>query len=182
MEEGGEYEEGEEFEEGEEGEEEGEEEEEAASAASARPPPPPAGPLMYESGRFVELGVIATAFGIRGEVKVVPSTDDPRARFTGRRRPTVYLQDPTPGAGSRPMPPVLIETARPIKQVESGELWALKLAGVPDRTRAEQLRRFKACGAESAQPCPRPHTPAFTPLPLAIEPSLCISRICFSCP
>lgn len=48
-------------------------------APSCRLLPPP-------QGQFVEVGLITKAFGIRGEVKVNPSTDEPRKRFAKGKR------------------------------------------------------------------------------------------------
>ena len=101
--EAGEWDEGDEWEEGddewEEGEEEmeGEEDEdEDDEGDSARPRPPmiPADATVvpYVEGQFVEVGRVTRAFGIRGELKVAPLTDEPRKRFARGKR--LWLQPP----------------------------------------------------------------------------------------
>ena len=73
---------------GEDGEDEEEEEDADAGAGdgpstSSSPPriPPGVEFTPYEEGAFVEVGVIAKAFGIAGELRVSPLTDEPRRRF-----------------------------------------------------------------------------------------------------
>jgi hypothetical protein len=48
--------------------------------------PWPAAPAIAPQGEFVEVGLITKAFGIRGEVKVAPATDQPRKRFVKGKR------------------------------------------------------------------------------------------------
>lgn len=118
-----------------------------AASCGAAGSAPPEGPVYFQQGEFVELGFISTAFGIRGEVKVVMLTDEPKSRF--RRRNTLYLQPPyRPGlaAQSQGKPPLLnltVESARPIKTDAGGATWAVKFAQVLDRNQAEELRQFK---------------------------------------
>ncbi|KAI8464317.1 MAG: hypothetical protein J3K34DRAFT_461970 [Monoraphidium minutum] len=150
--EGDEYEDGEyeEYEEGEEGEmEEGEEEEQPAPRADKIPADVTSTP--YVEGQFVEVGLITKAFGIRGEVKVAPQTDEPRKRFAKGKR--LWLQPPpAPGALARAAPPpplsrVVVESSRVVKPEARGkpgsEVWALKLREVPDRSGAERLAGLK---------------------------------------
>lgn len=87
-------------------------------------PPHPEAPDTAPAPGWIAVGAIAGAFGMRGEVKVMPQTDFPE-RFA--RTPTVYL-----GAKHTPY---AVESARQHKN-----LVLLKLAGCETITDAERLR------------------------------------------
>lgn len=72
------------------------------------------------------VGRIGRAHGVRGEVSVDVSTDDPGARFV----PGSSLATDRPGLG-----PLTVESVRP----HAGRL-LVRFAGVADRTAAEALR------------------------------------------
>ncbi|QXD14693.1 ribosome maturation factor RimM [Rhodocaloribacter litoris] len=77
------------------------------------------------------VGRVYRAHGIRGEVKVIPETDDPE-RFTALA--TVYL-----GTTPERVVPHRIETVR-FQQTRRGLLVVLKVEGVDTREAAEALR------------------------------------------
>lgn len=74
---------------------------------------------MYD---FITIGQIVKAVGIRGEIKIKPITDD-AGRF--RRLKIIYVKSK----------PYKIESCR-----FDGDFVVLKLAGIPDRNTAEELR------------------------------------------
>ena len=75
--------------------------------------------------RFLVIGQIGKAHGVRGEVRVVPHTDTPE-RFSWVE--TVYIGDPDPQ-------PVSVESARMHKNFV-----LLKLAGYESREQVERLQ------------------------------------------
>jgi len=75
--------------------------------------------------RFLVIGQIGKAHGVRGEVRVTPHTDSPE-RFTWLE--TVYIGEPDPQ-------PVAVESARLHKNFV-----LLKLAGYESREQVERLR------------------------------------------
>ena len=86
------------------------------------------------------VGQVARPHGIRGEVVVDVTTDDPEARFAAG---TVLATDPA-AAG-----PLTIESVRP----HQGRL-IVAFAGVPDRTGAETLRGVRLCVDSAEVPAP----------------------------
>lgn len=89
------------------------------------------------------VGRVIKAHGVRGEVKVAPETDDP-ARFEAFEQ--VYLGRVPERARAR-----AVEGVRH-QQTKHGPLVLLKIAGVDDRTVAEQLRRQGVYAAEGDLP------------------------------
>ena len=93
---------------------------------------------------FLRVGVVTTTHGVRGEVKVYPTTDDPK-RFLDLEK--VFVEEaalPSAGnavkAGSHAAPPV-IRTERAIESVRFFKnLVILKLSGIDDMDRAAKLR------------------------------------------
>jgi 16S rRNA processing protein RimM len=90
-------------------------------------------------GELVTVGLIATVHGIRGELAVVPETDEP-----GRLGPgaVVLLETPRGEVSER-----RIIGARPHK-----DRVLLQLEGVADRTAAEALRGGRLCVREADLP------------------------------
>lgn len=76
---------------------------------------------------YFKIGDIVNVHGLRGEIKVMPTTDDPN-RFNALDELDIYF-----GSDSKIYP---IEKVRPHKN-----LIAIKLAGVDDRNAAEKLVR-----------------------------------------
>ncbi|HEU4781945.1 MAG TPA: ribosome maturation factor RimM [Ktedonobacterales bacterium] len=93
----------------------------AAHASSSAPAP--ATPDLPDTA-WIAVGEIVGAFGIRGEVKVLPQTDFPD-RFA--RTPTLYLGDARAPRG--------VQSARQHQRIV-----VLKLDGVDDATAAQRLR------------------------------------------
>ncbi|HWR97720.1 MAG TPA: ribosome maturation factor RimM [Candidatus Methanoperedens sp.] len=91
---------------------------------------------------LVTVGLIATVHGIRGELAVVPETDDPERLAAGS---TVLLETPRGEVSER-----RILGARP----HQGRV-LVQLEGVPDRNAAEALRGGRLCIRE-AQLAPLP--------------------------
>lgn len=87
-------------------------------------------------GDFVTVGRIATVHGIRGELSVVPETDDPGRLAAGS---AVLLEAP-----GGEVSPRRILGARP----HQGRV-LIQLEGVPDRTAAEALRGGRLCVREA---------------------------------
>ncbi len=82
--------------------------------------------VSKKSPRYIAIGSIAGAHGIRGEVKVVSLTDFPERFKPGQR---VYVGTETEATQTK------IVAARPHQT-----MWLVKLASVPDRNAAELLR------------------------------------------
>lgn len=93
-----------------------------ASAAHVSPGAPDAATMA--DAAWIAVGEIVGAFGIRGEVKVLPQTDFPD-RFA--RTPTLYLGDARA--------PRAVQSARQHQRIV-----LLKLDGVDDETAAQRLR------------------------------------------
>jgi 16S rRNA processing protein RimM len=94
-----------------------------AAHASPGAPDSPDTPETPDTA-WIAVGEIVGAFGIRGEVKVLPQTDFPD-RFT--RTPTVYLGDAHA--------PRAVQSARQHQRIV-----LLKLDGIDDATTAQRLR------------------------------------------
>ncbi len=92
-----------------------------------------------DGDELVEVGRIATVHGIRGELAVEPSTDNP-ARFAAGSE--LLLESPGGEISTR-----RVLAARPHK----GRL-LVQLEGVPDRTAAERLRGGRLCIREADLP------------------------------
>ncbi len=85
---------------------------------------------------LVTVGLIATVHGIRGEIVVVPETDDPARLAAGRE---VLVESPRGEVG-----PGRILASRPHK-----DRLLIALEGVGDRTAAEALRGGRLCVHEA---------------------------------
>ena len=95
----------------------------------------------------VEIGVITSASGIKGEVKVKSFAEDP-ARF--RKISAIALRHPDKGTGSTDGEEYEIEHVR-----MSGSLVVLKLAGIDDRDAAEKLRSYEVfMDSDDLEPLP----------------------------
>ncbi|GLC39712.1 hypothetical protein PLESTM_000931700 [Pleodorina starrii] len=132
-----------------------------AAAAGARPPasapspPPPqqqqqpahglVGTLPFLEEDYVEVGRVAGAHGVRGELRLELSTDQPAKRFRVGRR--LYLLPPSAqGLAARANPdalPLISVTCKGAKARPMGkgtEAWMVTVEGVTTRTQAESLR------------------------------------------
>ena len=91
---------------------------------------------------WLEIGTIVAAQGIKGLLRVLPSTDFP-ARFEkpGQR----WLQF------DRKQPPRSVELLQG-SQIPGKNLYLVQLAGIEDRTQAENLRGCKLLIAKSDRP------------------------------
>ena len=96
---------------------------EIGASAAHTSPGAPAAPAMADTA-WIAVGEIVGAFGIRGEVKVLPQTDFPD-RFA--RTPTLYLGDARA--------PRAVQSARQHQRIV-----LLKLDGIDDETAAQRLR------------------------------------------
>lgn len=83
-------------------------------------------------GDLVTVGLIATVHGIRGELAVVPETDEPDRLVAGR---TVLLESPGGEVSER----------RVVASREHKGRLLIQLEGVPDRSAAEALRGGRLC-------------------------------------
>lgn len=115
---------------------------------------------VWEEEDFVEVGVVSRAFGVKGELRVTPLTDQPRARL-GRRGVRLWLLPPRPSsssssgsalqpaaaaAGGRrpPLQPAVVRSGRQVRPERRGgrpgaAAWAVRLSCAPDRESAERL-------------------------------------------
>jgi len=107
---------------------------------------------QWDEAAFVEVGVVTRAFGVTGEVRVTPLTDQPRRRL-GRRGVRLWLLPPRVGAagaeavpGGR-RPPLRLAVVRSGRQVRpqrrggrpESAAWAVRLSCAPLREDAERL-------------------------------------------
>ncbi|WIA32139.1 hypothetical protein OEZ86_002989 [Tetradesmus obliquus] len=154
-----------EFEEGEdEDDEEEEEEEEEEPVSKVAKIPGGQTSIQFTPDDFVEVGVISRAHGIRGEVKVQLTTDEPRKRLgTPNRR--LWLQAGTgrgtgaaagSSSSSQMLQRLIVESgrvARPASKDRRAE-WAVKFREVANRDQAELLAGSKLllalCDRESS--------------------------------
>ena len=94
---------------------------------------------------LVTVGLIATVHGIRGELAVVPETDDPARLAAGS---VVLLESPRGGVSER----------RILGSRAHRDRVLIQLEGVPDRTAAEALRGGRLCIREAdLAPLPAGH-------------------------
>ncbi|KAG2487955.1 hypothetical protein HYH03_013534 [Edaphochlamys debaryana] len=125
----------------------------AAAAPGGGPPPAPlshglVATLPMSEGEYVEVGRVLGPHGVKGEVRLEVTSDDPGQRFKAGSR--LFLMPPAaalaPGARADPGAPVLIQvTARggKVRPLGKGEdAWIVALEGVTDRNQAEALRGF----------------------------------------
>ena len=99
---------------------------------------------------FLRVGVVTTTHGVHGEVKVYPTTDDPK-RFLNLERVFVDEVMSPPGNAGKPAssakpdnaskPAKIVRTERGIENVKFFKnLVILKLSGIDDMDRAAKLR------------------------------------------
>lgn len=106
--------------------------------AAADPPPSPP-PL----DALVEVGTFGAPHGVRGEVRLFPSTDDPATRLAPKSDERWVT--PRPGTGrllGRPPPPprpVTIAASRPAPSSRDAGAWLVRLDGVSDVDEAALL-------------------------------------------
>lgn len=98
---------------------------------------------QVETDSLLLVGRVSRAHGVRGEVKVVPETDDP-ARFNDLR--IVYVG--TSAASARAMQ---VETVR-LQPTKRGTIIILKLEGIDSREQVEALRRSDVFARENDLP------------------------------
>ena len=86
---------------------------------------------------FAQVGYVRRAFGLKGELVVQPSTDEPGEVFAPGRRVYGIFGDRTAGDHGRynARRECIIESSRPFK-----EHWLVKLDGVHDKTEADLWR------------------------------------------
>ena len=91
--------------------------------------------------RLLNVGKIVNTHGVRGEVRVWPQTDFPEVRF--KAGSALLLLAP----GAQEPAPVVVQSAREQKNV-----YVLKLEGIDDRDRAEQVKgwELKVAAADRA--------------------------------
>ncbi|KAF3891268.1 ribosome maturation factor RimM [Tolypothrix bouteillei VB521301] len=116
------------------------------SSPSLPIPPSPHPPLSPSPPQFpdgwIEIGTIVAAQGLHGEVRVLSNSDFPeRFEVPGKR----WLWCP---AQMEPQPIELLAG----RNVEGKNLYIVKLSGVGDRNRAEELRGYKLLVLESDRP------------------------------
>lgn len=116
---------------------------EPADAAAPAPTPPP---------DLVEIGVFGGPHGVRGEVRLFPSTDDPAARLKAGERWVA----PPPGGLGRPAPPRAVRVVGSRAVLSRGrETWLVRLDGVADADAAAALTNQRLLiGASSRPPLP----------------------------
>lgn len=103
----------------------------------------PAAPSPSQSSALLLMGRILKAHGVRGEVKVIPETDDP-TRFEALE--TVYL-----GPGPDDVRAFALEGVR-YQTTAKGPLVMVRLRGIDDRDQADALRRLKVYADEADLP------------------------------
>ncbi|PNW85551.1 hypothetical protein CHLRE_03g191950v5 [Chlamydomonas reinhardtii] len=115
------------------------------SAGPAAPSHGLVGVLPFDEASYVEVGRVTGAHGVRGELRVEPSTDQPAKRFKAGSK--LYLLPPAAqGLAARAIPQALTlapvtsrgAKVRPLGKGE--EAWLVALDEVGSRTQAEQLR------------------------------------------
>ncbi|KAG2448148.1 hypothetical protein HYH02_006733 [Chlamydomonas schloesseri] len=103
------------------------------------------GTLPFDEASYVEVGRVTGAHGVRGELRVEPSTDEPARRFKAGSK--LYMLPPAAqGLAARANPQALTlvpvtsrgAKVRPLGKGE--EAWLVALDVVTSRTQAEQLR------------------------------------------
>eukprot|EP00873_Tetraselmis_striata_P045037 jgi/Tetstr1/465301/TSEL_009999.t1 len=100
-----------------------------------------------DAGGMVQIGRISTAHGVRGELKVIPSTDFPEERFM---TPGVrYLQAPmgTRKSVSAPFTPVNLTGGRMILS-KGREMWLVRLAEVRSKEERPELEADEVYAAD----------------------------------
>ncbi|KAG2442385.1 hypothetical protein HXX76_002471 [Chlamydomonas incerta] len=119
----------------------------AGPAGPAAPSHGLVGVLAFDEASYVEVGRVTGAHGVRGELRVEPSTDQPAKRFKSGSK--LYLLPPAAqGLAARANPQALTlvpvtsrgAKVRPLGKGE--EAWLVALDEVGSRTQAEQLRGF----------------------------------------
>jgi 16S rRNA processing protein RimM len=105
----------------------------------------PSGCIMAEIDRdnLLLVGVLGPAHGVRGEMKVIPETDDP-ARLLDLER--VWI-GPSPDEARQ----VAVESAR-MQASKRGPVVLLKVATIKDRDHADALRRQRVYAHEDDLP------------------------------
>eukprot|EP00197_Chlamydomonas_leiostraca_P004991 CAMPEP_0202870958 /NCGR_PEP_ID=MMETSP1391-20130828/17329_1 /ASSEMBLY_ACC=CAM_ASM_000867 /TAXON_ID=1034604 /ORGANISM="Chlamydomonas leiostraca, Strain SAG 11-49" /LENGTH=180 /DNA_ID=CAMNT_0049551649 /DNA_START=125 /DNA_END=663 /DNA_ORIENTATION=- len=121
--------------------------EQQAKGARIVPLPAPS-TTVFKEGEFVQVGRVAGAFGVRGEVRVEISTDSPKQRY-GKKGNTLYLRAPAPegllarmqqgGAKEQGMLKVTTVSAKVQVLGKGVEAWLVTLQEITDRTQAEAL-------------------------------------------
>ena len=94
---------------------------------------------------FLRVGVVTTTHGVRGEMKVYPTTDDPK-RFLDLEK--VFVDEPEGPKGTKEQPgkgpKAPVKTVRRERAVEGVKFFKnlviLKLAGIDDMDAAAKLR------------------------------------------
>ena len=94
---------------------------------------------------FLRVGVVTTTHGVRGEMKVYPTTDDPK-RFLDLEK--VFIDEPEGPKGTKEQPgkgsKAPVKTVRRERAVEGVKFFKnlviLKLAGIDDMDAAAKLR------------------------------------------
>ncbi|EFJ41760.1 hypothetical protein VOLCADRAFT_98328 [Volvox carteri f. nagariensis] len=142
-----------------------------AAAASTRPASTPSpdtespghgllGTLPFSEDEYVQVAQVAGVHGVRGELRLELSTDQPRERFRAGKR--LYLLPPysargkdSAGSGLQTLPLIPV-TARGAKMQPRGkgeEAWVVALEEVTSRTQVEQLRGYLVyCAAADRGP------------------------------
>ncbi|KAL6763999.1 RimM N-terminal domain-containing protein [Haematococcus lacustris] len=118
----------------------------APSRTKSLPAPCPSPP--HESS-LVKVGHVKGAFGVRGEIRVVVTTDDPNKRF-GKDGVTLYLQAPKPKGllarvqQQQPLAMIKVTTkqTKERKMPHRSKDWVLRFQEVDDRDQAEQLQGY----------------------------------------
>jgi 16S rRNA processing protein RimM len=98
---------------------------------------------------LIEIGVFGGPHGVRGEVRLFPSTDDPAARLRAGER---WVAPPPGGLGRTALPrPVRVAGSRAV--VSRGkETWLVRLDGVADADGAAALTNQRLLIPASARP------------------------------
>ncbi|MEW5301757.1 MAG: hypothetical protein WDW36_004595 [Sanguina aurantia] len=108
----------------------------------------PSGPVYFEKGKFVELGFIVSAHGIRGEVKINVSTDNPKKRLgvLGNR---ILLRAPIPkgllvkGSKEPELLKQVTTAGSKVRVLGKGvDAWLVKFKEVGDKSQADALRGY----------------------------------------
>lgn len=94
------------------------------------------------SEEWLEVGTITSPQGLKGELRVYPNSDFPE-RFT--QAGTRWLQHPDTSA-------ITEVQLRGGRYIAGKNLYAIKLEGVEDRDRAEELRNYKLLVSKSDRP------------------------------
>ena len=106
-------------------------------------------PAPVPPADLIEIGVFGGPHGVRGEVRLFPSTDDPAARLRAGER---WVAPPPGGLGRTALPrPVRVAGSRAV--VSRGkETWLVRLDGVADADGAAALTNQRLLIPASARP------------------------------